>query len=549
LRRERQRSEHERTLVTVLFTDIVGSTERAAALGDRRWKELLLQHHAIVRQELQRFGGREIDTAGDGFLASFEGPERAVRCALAVSHAVRPLGINVRVGLHTGECEVIGEKVGGIGLHIGARVAGLAKADEVLVSSTVKDLVAGSGLRFMDRGVHALRGIPGEWRLFSAEDVQSEEGRRPDHYRRAPRGLKPALWVTVAALTVAAGGLLWAWRVSQPAAPMPAGASAATETDNAQQRVRALQNQANLLGVDQTDRQFQDGMRLIRSAARLAGGGAAGERGRFFIDAETAFDAAIRSAARTALMGTDSRGVTLAVQLCARPGQHCSAQDFADEVPRNVALQPFALDETEVTNKEFSDFVAATGQMTQAERVHGLYEIKNSESVFRPEETWKTLAAGASTNADEAVKYPVRGVEYESAQKYCAWVGKRLPTEDEWEFVARGPERKIFPWGNDPQSPAAARTLRLMPAHEEPPTGRFGVRGLGGALWEWTQSGLPTRRVLRGASWLDSALVHRRLATRRVEDPSRAHTDTGFRCAQSAAVWPDQLLRAANTAP
>lgn len=164
--------EPDRVLVTVLFTDIVGATERAADLGDRRWRDLITQHHLLVRQQLERFRGREIDTAGDGFLAAFDGPARAVRCACAIGDAVRQLGLRIRAGLHTGECEVIGEKLGGIAVHIGARVAALSAPDEVLVSSTVKDLVAGSGLRFHDRGVHSLRGVPGEWRLFAAERAE-----------------------------------------------------------------------------------------------------------------------------------------------------------------------------------------------------------------------------------------------------------------------------------------------------------------------------------------------------------------------------------------
>jgi pimeloyl-ACP methyl ester carboxylesterase len=164
---ERHAPEPDRVLATVLFTDIVGATEKAAALGDRRWRDLITQHHALVRQQLQRFRGREVDTAGDGFLAVFDGPARAVRCAVAVGEAVRPLGVRIRAGLHTGECEVIGDKLGGLAVHIGARVASIAESDEVLVSSTVKDLVAGSGLAFEDRGVHALRGVPGEWRLFA----------------------------------------------------------------------------------------------------------------------------------------------------------------------------------------------------------------------------------------------------------------------------------------------------------------------------------------------------------------------------------------------
>jgi class 3 adenylate cyclase len=164
-----QESEPDRVLATVLFTDIVGSSERAAALGDREWRKTLEQHHELVRRQLVRFRGREVDTAGDGFFASFDGPARAIRCACAISEAVGELGIDVRAGLHTGECEVVDGKVAGIAVHTGARVASQAQPGEVLVSSTVKDLVAGSGIQFADRGVAALKGIPGEWRLFAVE--------------------------------------------------------------------------------------------------------------------------------------------------------------------------------------------------------------------------------------------------------------------------------------------------------------------------------------------------------------------------------------------
>jgi class 3 adenylate cyclase len=161
--------EADRILATVLFTDIVDSTQRAAALGDRRWRHLLDSHHALVRRELARFRGREVDTAGDGFLAAFDGPARAVRCAVAVREAVRGLGLQIRAGLHTGEVELAGDRISGLAVHIGARVAAAARAGEVLVSSTVRDLVAGSGLRFQDRGRHPLRGVPGDWHLFALE--------------------------------------------------------------------------------------------------------------------------------------------------------------------------------------------------------------------------------------------------------------------------------------------------------------------------------------------------------------------------------------------
>ncbi|HEU5193191.1 MAG TPA: adenylate/guanylate cyclase domain-containing protein [Methylomirabilota bacterium] len=163
----RHGAEADRVLATVMFTDIVGSTARAAELGDGRWRDLLDGYHALVRQHVAQFRGREIDTAGDGFLAAFDGPARAARCAWAVTRAVRQLGLEVRAGLHAGECEVLGNKLTGIAVHTGARVAALAGPGEVLASSTVKDLVAGSGITFEDRGARALAGVPGEWRLYA----------------------------------------------------------------------------------------------------------------------------------------------------------------------------------------------------------------------------------------------------------------------------------------------------------------------------------------------------------------------------------------------
>jgi pimeloyl-ACP methyl ester carboxylesterase len=160
-------AEPERMLATVLFTDIVDSTMKAIELGDRHWRELLERHNALVRRELLRHRGREVDSAGDGFLATFDGPARAIRCAAAIVDGVRELGVTVRAGLHTGECEIADGKVAGIAVHTGARVAAQAHANEVLVSSTVKDLVAGSGIAFIERGSHELKGIPGEWRLFA----------------------------------------------------------------------------------------------------------------------------------------------------------------------------------------------------------------------------------------------------------------------------------------------------------------------------------------------------------------------------------------------
>jgi class 3 adenylate cyclase len=162
----------DRVLATVLFTDIVDSTRRASEIGDRDWHALLDAHDAVVRAQLSRFRGREVSTSGDGFLAMFDGPQRAIRCAMAIRDAVQALGIEVRAGLHTGECEVRGDDIGGIAVHIGARVSALAGPNEVLVSSTLRDLVIGSGLEFEERGSHELKGVPGEWHIFAVASAR-----------------------------------------------------------------------------------------------------------------------------------------------------------------------------------------------------------------------------------------------------------------------------------------------------------------------------------------------------------------------------------------
>ena len=163
---ERAAPESDRILTTILFCDIVDSTKRASELGDREWKNLLSRFYALADDKLHHFRGRKLDTAGDGLFAAFDGPARAVRCGTALVEAVRPLGVRLRVGVHTGECEVLGEKYSGIAVHLGARVASAAEPSQVLVSSTVKDLVVGSGLHFEDLGPRTLKGVPDEWRLF-----------------------------------------------------------------------------------------------------------------------------------------------------------------------------------------------------------------------------------------------------------------------------------------------------------------------------------------------------------------------------------------------
>jgi class 3 adenylate cyclase/pimeloyl-ACP methyl ester carboxylesterase len=169
----------ERVLAAVLFTDIVGSTDTAARMGDRDWRDLLERHHRILRVSIQRLGGREVHTAGDGFLATFDSPRRAIECALAAEEAVRAIGVEIRAGVHTGEIELSQGDVQGIAVHIGARISALAGAGEVFVSSTVKDLVAGSGIQFEDRGAHQLKGVPGEWRVFAVSTPRVRGGQPP----------------------------------------------------------------------------------------------------------------------------------------------------------------------------------------------------------------------------------------------------------------------------------------------------------------------------------------------------------------------------------
>jgi class 3 adenylate cyclase len=161
--------EIDRILTTVLFTDIVASTERAAELGDDRWRSVLDAHDRGARRELQRFGGREINTTGDGFVANFDGPARAVRCAKAIREEVKGLGLDLRLGIHTGECEVRSDELAGLAVHIAARIAAMAEPGEVFVSGTVRDLVVGSGIEFDDRGEHDLKGVPGSWKLFAVK--------------------------------------------------------------------------------------------------------------------------------------------------------------------------------------------------------------------------------------------------------------------------------------------------------------------------------------------------------------------------------------------
>ena len=232
-----RRPKERRFLATVLFTDIVGSTELAVELGDRRWRELLMRHHAIVRRQLSRFRGKEIDTAGDGFFVTFDSPASAIRCVCGAIDAVRALGVEIRAGIHVGECEQMGRKVGGIAVHTAARILSAAGPGEVLVSGTTKDLVGGAGVDFEDRGTHQLKGVPGEWRLFAVDAVDgsrrpaaadmAEAGRRraavaPAPILRRRRGL--VVGATAIVLVAAVAGF-FLFRGEAPIVPQPNTAS------------------------------------------------------------------------------------------------------------------------------------------------------------------------------------------------------------------------------------------------------------------------------------------------------------------------------------
>jgi class 3 adenylate cyclase len=193
----RHRVEPDRALATILFTDVVSSTERAATLGDARWRALLERHDHITRGQFERYGGRVIKGLGDGFLAAFEGPAKAIRCARAICGEVRPLGIEVRVGVHTGECELRGDDLAGLAVHVGARVGALARPSEVLVSSTVRELVLGSGFEFVERGTHALKGVPGEWRLYAVSADGRKDARPVSEVDPAIAALTPAPGTTL----------------------------------------------------------------------------------------------------------------------------------------------------------------------------------------------------------------------------------------------------------------------------------------------------------------------------------------------------------------
>jgi len=233
--------------------------------------------------------------------------------------------------------------------------------------------------------------------------------------------------------------------------------------------------------------------------------------------------------------------------MCRNGGTRCAATDFSDEAPKRIALSPFELDSREVSNRDFAKFVAATQYVTSAERGN-LYAAKGDQLVPLPGKSWKTWNISATaTDGSNAADLPVRGIDFNSAKEYCRWRSARLPTESEWEYVARGSDHRMFAWGNEPRMIPNPKSDGPLPANGQPATGRFGNRGMGDGLLEWADAGTSgsdteADRVLRGSSWLDTNPLYQRLALRRLLGPTQALLDSGLRCAMSADAWPSEML-------
>jgi len=304
--------------------------------------------------------------------------------------------------------------------------------------------------------------------------------------------------------------------------------------------VQRLKQQATELSVDPEDPLLKTGLAALAEAQAKIRSAVPGEASPLLEKAQASLSEALRLSPRIAVVGSTPAEIDAALSLCRQEtggGPDCTAQSLADEKARRVRLRPYVLDAAPVTNAEFARF-AATGYLTAAERARGLYAAAE-KPVFLPGVSWKALrdeelAANASAGA-----FPVRGIDFATAKAYCNWRGARLPTEDEWEYAARGPGRSIFPWGNRLEDAPAPQPRRLASVSSQRATGFFGSRGLGGQVWEWTESGGDSRPILRGPSYLVNVPFYQRLATRDRENPLHARVDTGVRCATSTEAWPE----------
>jgi hypothetical protein len=357
-------------------------------------------------------------------------------------------------------------------------------------------------------------------------------------------GTPRTLWIAGGIALIAVLGIA-AWFVigrlgEDKSATSPAAGSALPGSSDVHARLKDMEYRAdrakNLRDVDSSQKgwqQYELDLKAVKTSVD-----AGDPKGIALLSAaDAALSAVIASGNRYMKIGSMPLEIDDAVKLCQASGGRCSPADFAGETVRMALLKPFELDQTEVTNRDFTEFATATGRTTQAERAHGLYDYAGQAAVFRPGESWRTIRDALTAKGIDAADYPVAGIDFEAAAAFCDSRHRRLPTGDEWEFVARGAKRHVFAWGDDPRGYHATP---LVPVTEQQPTGRFGNRGLGGSLWEWVADGTPTQRVLRGASWRDRNPLDHRLAMRRLEDPTHAFVDTGFRCARSVDVWPDR---------
>ena len=353
--------------------------------------------------------------------------------------------------------------------------------------------------------------------------------------RRARRRVALALGVVA---IIGAG----AWFVFfHSTAPSSAPGAPAVDAATLRLRMSKMADRADQakrqLAIDTSQKSWQTWTQRFdaaRQSVRAGGSGAI----ELVSAAEGALTDAIHRGDRWMKIGSLPPEIDQAVSLCRASGRRCSPADFSVEAGRMAQLRPFELDQTEVTNREFAEFANATGYATQAERADGLFDYTRDTPVFRPRESWKTLRDALAAQHLDPSDYAVRGIDFEAAQAFCKWRHRRLPAGDEWEFVARGVDRHVFPWGNEALHESRAGVL--LPVTEQLRTGRFGNRGMGGALWEWVDEGSAHQPALRGASWRDSNVVDQRLAARRLEDPTRAYVDSGVRCARFSEIWPDQ---------
>ncbi len=349
---------------------------------------------------------------------------------------------------------------------------------------------------------------------------------------------RPWIWAAVI-LTLAGAAVLggYYWKGAKPGPVPPTDTSGASANEVASQ-VRGLIDRVRALEVDPDDPSLRRGKQRVAAAEASLAGGKEVEGKALLTQAAADINSAIRSGRRIAHIGTSADEMSQAMTMCRSAGVRCAAADFADEMPKTVAMSPFELDLQEVSNREFAEFVAANQYVTAAER-GDLYSAKGDRLVPMPGKSWKTW------NTATAADLPVRGIDFNSAQDYCRWRGERLPTESEWEYVARGSDRRMFAWGNEARTNSNAQSGGPLPVDQQPATGRFGNRGMGDGLLEWVDAGASggeSDRVLRGSSWLDTNSLNQRLALRRLLGPTQALLDSGVRCAKSTDSWPDEML-------